>query len=401
MSERHVAFLISNGYGPDVRVQKEAHTLAAAGYRATIVAWDREGRFPAHELERAPDALAVALTPWTNWIGPGPRPAAVYRVQVPAGYRTGRRLALRIPCYWWAAFGELRRAKPGVVHAHDLDTLPLAWWYGKWAGVPVIYDAREYYSGMVRANVGRTVSGVLEALERALAPRAAAVLTVGSRLAARLSAMGAAVTVLPNTQGLYEPRWADDQRRRVRGALGVPDGALLVGYVGQLAPDRVLAPALEAVAALPGVWMAVGGTGPREGEVRRAAEACPRILPLGQVALSQVAALVAASDVVYYGLNADDPNSFYFMPNLAFFALAVGRPLMVTPVGEIAEFVQRERCGIVLDSATGAAAVDALRRLSENNARAELARRARALGEARYNWARTAADLLRVYEGIS
>jgi len=114
-----------------------------------------------------------------------------------------------------------------------------------------------------------------------------------------------------------------------------------------------------------------------------------------------VAALVAASDVVYYGLNADDPNSFYFMPNLAFFALAVGRPLMVTPVGEIAEFVQRERCGIVLDSATGAAAVDALRRLSENNARAELARRARALGEARYNWARTAADLLRVYEGIS
>lgn len=400
MNDCHVAFLISNGYGPDVRVQKEAHTLAAAGYRVTIVAWDREGRFPMHELESTPDALADALGPRTATNESGPRPAAIYRVRVPAGYRTGRRLALRIPRYWWAAFGELRRARPDVVHAHDLDTLPLAWWYGKRAGVPVIYDAREYYPGMVQANVGRTVSRVLEALERALAPRADAVLTVGARLAARLSAMGAVVTVVPNTQGMCDPRWIDEERGQVRAALGVPDGALLVGYIGQLAPDRLLAPALEAVEALPDVWMVVGGTGPRAGEVRHMAEVCSRILPLGQVALSRVAGFVAASDVVYYGLNADDPNSFYFMPNLGFFALAVGRPLMVTPVGEIAEFVLRERCGIVLESATGAAAVDALRRLSENEARVDLARRARRLGESRYNWARTAADLLGVYEGV-
>lgn len=400
MSAGHVAFLISNGYVPDVRVQKEAHTLAAAGYRATIIAWDRARQWPAHELESAPDALREALTPWAQRGGTPPQPAVIYRVRVPAGYRAGRRLLSRIPWFWRAAYGELRRARPDIIHAHDLDTLPVAWWYGARAGVPVIYDAREFYPGMVRANVGRPVSAALDALERALAPRADAVLTVGTRLEARLSALGAKVSIIPNTQILPDQGWIEATRQRVRGELGVPDGALLIGWIGHLTPDRLLAPALKAVAALSETWMLVGGTGPGEREVRRAAEVCSRILPLGQVALDRVAAFVAASDVVYYGLNESEPNSFYFMPNLAFFALAAGRPLLVTPVGEIAAFVRDEGCGLVLASATAAAAIEALERLRDEGLRAALAQRARHLGETRYNWTHTASDLLDVYERL-
>src|SRR5690606_34860877 len=150
--------------------------------------------------------------------------------------------------------------------------------------------------------------------------RADAVLTVGTRLEVRLSALGAKVSIIPNTQILPDQGWIEATRQRVRGELGVPDGALLIGWFGHLTPDRLLAPALEAVAALAGTWMVVGGTGPGEREVRLAAERCSRILPLGKVALDRVAAFVVASDVVYYGLNESEPNSFYFMPNLAFFA---------------------------------------------------------------------------------
>lgn len=48
-----VAMLISSGYAPDVRLQKQAHTLAAAGYRVTIVAWDRLRRYPVTARESA------------------------------------------------------------------------------------------------------------------------------------------------------------------------------------------------------------------------------------------------------------------------------------------------------------------------------------------------------------
>jgi hypothetical protein len=84
-------------------------------------------------------------------------PVSITRIGVPAGYRTGRALASRLPLFWWRAWHELRRARPDVVHAHDLDTLPVGYAYSRLSGARLIYDAHEYYAGMVRANVGGRV----------------------------------------------------------------------------------------------------------------------------------------------------------------------------------------------------------------------------------------------------
>ncbi len=49
LSGLRVAMLLSNAFRPDPRVLKEAQTLAQAGYDVTVVAWDREGKFPPEE----------------------------------------------------------------------------------------------------------------------------------------------------------------------------------------------------------------------------------------------------------------------------------------------------------------------------------------------------------------
>ncbi len=46
MNNGCVAMLLASGYDPDRRVQKEAHSLSAAGYRVAVIAWDREARYP-------------------------------------------------------------------------------------------------------------------------------------------------------------------------------------------------------------------------------------------------------------------------------------------------------------------------------------------------------------------
>ena len=397
MTGKRVAMLISSGYGPDVRVQKEAHTLALAGYRVTVIAWDRLRTLPAHTREEAPPPLMAALGDWGGRVAASPEPVTITRVQTPAGYRTGLSLARRMPVFWWRAWVELRRIRPDIIHANDLDTLPLAYAYARMSGIPLIFDAREYYPGMVRANVGPVIGAGLDWLDRFLAPRADAVITVGERLANRYRALGARVTVVHNSQPL--PDAAEMRRRRddLRAAWGIPEDALLVVYVGYLAPDRLLMPMLEAVQEREDVWFAVGGTGPQADTVRRAAEACPRILPLGWIPLAEVPATVAAGDVVYYGLDDSNANSHYFMPNLAFFAFAVGRPLFVLPVGEIAEVVRRERCGIVMDSSTVEAAVKGLDQLCDYRTRDTLTNRAQWIGKANYHWALTADSLLGVY----
>ncbi len=397
MSRTRVAMLISSAYGPDVRVQKEAHTLALAGYRVTVIAWDRLRTLPVHAREEAPAPLMAALTDWPGRAATPPEAVTVTRVQTRAGYRTGRALTLRMPVFWWRAWGELRRFRPDVVHANDLDTLPVAYVYARARGIPVVFDAREYYPGMVRANVGQVIGAGLEALDKWFAPRVDAVITVGERLADRYRALGARVAIVHNSQPLPDEGEMRLRRDDLRKTWGISDDGVLVVYVGHLAADRNLSPLLEAVKQRERVWLAVGGTGPQTETVQLAANACPRILPLGWVPLPDVAGIVAASDIVYYGLDDSNANSFYFMPNLAFFAFAVGRPLLVLPVGEIAEVVRRERCGIAANSSTVDGVIQGLDQLCDYRTRDTLTNRAQSLGKTKYHWALTADSLLEVY----
>jgi glycosyltransferase involved in cell wall biosynthesis len=406
--------LLSRGYEPDRRVQKEAHTLAADGFRVTVIAWDREQRFPAHAVESAPALLASTLgadkehfTAERAEIFEGDRekraavlPVSIIRVCVPAGYGTGRDLLRKMPLFWWRAWHELRRARPDVVHAHDLDTLPLAYLYGRGAGIPVVFDAHEFYPGMVRANVGKLISRALEVFERACAPRVDAVITVGERLADHYRAMGANVWIVHNSQPSADPGLIEEMGRAKRQSLGLPDDALVVVYIGMLSRSRLIAPLLDAAAALERVWLVIGGEGAQQAAVLAAAEHNPRIRWLGWVEPEDVQAVVAAGDVVYYGLDAANPNSRYFMPNLAFLALTAGRPLLVTPVGEIAAVVQETGCGIVMETATAEAARRGLIRLFDSAYRVTLGQQARYICQERYNWSFAAAQLWAVYRSI-
>lgn len=398
---QRVVMLISNGYWPDVRVQKEAHTLALAGYQVSVIAWDRECHLPVHTVEEPPALLLQRLIETIPGAAQRSPHITMTRLPIPAGYRTGKRLIYKFPWFAWRAWGELRRLRPDIVHAHDLDVLPLAYLYGRLSGAAVVYDAREYYPGMVQASVGKKLSQGLERLDRFLTPRADVILTVGDRLAARLRAMGGRVWVVHNSQPLPDLTILDPAAAAFRQKLGVPAEKLLVVYVGYLNPERLLDPLLGAVPDLPDVWLAIGGTGPHEGQVRHAAAQCSRISVLGWIPLEQVPVVVRAADVVYYGLNADDPNSYYFMPNLAFFALGAGRPLLVTPVGEIADVVRREGCGVVLESSTSAAAYSALQHLCDSRVRATLTSRAQYIGQQNYQWSYAVGQLLDAYAMLS
>ena len=375
--------LLSNGYEPDRRVRKEAHVLAAAGYRVTIIAWDRKGELPPHEIERTPESDVT-----------------VVRIRVAAGYGTGRKLLLRMVIFWSRALHELRRVHPAVVHAHDLDTLPLACCYGAVAHIPVVFDAHEFYPGMVRANVGSWLSRALESVERTLVGRVAAVITIGERLAARYRAMGAQVWIVHNSHPLPDLDELNAVGREKRHALGVPEDDLLVIYVGMLTRDRLIMPLVEAVKRMDRVWLAIGGEGPQRIALEAAATTCKRIRLLGWVPLEDVVSVVSSGDVVYYGLDENNPNSRYFMPNLAFHALAAGRPLLVTPVGEIAEVVRQTGCGVVMDKASVQAAQAALARLADSDWRVTLGQRARYICQEQYNWSYASEQLLALYQHI-
>ena len=78
-----------------------------------------------------------------------------------------------------------RHARPDIVHAHDLDTLPAGWLLARRAKARLVYDAHELYTGF-DADPPRLWLAAIAALEGALARRADAVITVSEQIADEL-----------------------------------------------------------------------------------------------------------------------------------------------------------------------------------------------------------------------
>lgn len=109
-------------------------------------------------------------------------------------------------------------------------------------------------------------------------------------------------------------------------------------FVGRLAPEKGIRELLAAWRGLPGAqWsLVVAGGGELQGEVAAAAVTDPRIVPLGAVSAARVVELMNEARAVVIPSQWEEP-----FPRTAVEALAVGRPLITSGLGGLAELVDR------------------------------------------------------------
>jgi glycosyltransferase involved in cell wall biosynthesis len=218
---RQIAMLLTNPFRPDTRVLKEARSLVEHGYRVNVIAWDRQGEYP------AVDEIIPGLT--------------VQRVQdVPSGYGIGARQILPLRRFWHAAGEQMNEYPPNLVHCHDFDTLLAGLSWGRRRGIPVIYDAHEHYAELVtprlKGPARRLLPGLIRRVERYAARRATAIITVDETLGSYYRSLNRRVLVL----GHYPSRRLVDVPVQV---FTRPELNLL--YHGRLSQDRGLESYLE------------------------------------------------------------------------------------------------------------------------------------------------------------
>jgi len=367
--------LLSNAFRPDPRVHKEARSLVQAGYKVTIICWDRQSELASHE-----DIDGIAI----------------HRIGVRSVYKAGSRQMFYLPRFWRQALRELRKLRPDTVHCHDLETTPAGYWYARVQRLPWIFDAHECYPEQTRLHTNTAIYYFLLLLERFMTKRTTYVITVGNLLAERFRQMGGRVAVVGNYQ-ILQPQ---PEAKITRAALGFSSAAFIVAYIGSFIPSREILPLLFATAHLREVTVLLLGDGPQRAAIEAALPKYPRVRYLGQVPQEEVPDYTNLADVIYYGLNSDDRNNHYSCPNALFHALAAGKPLLTTNVGEIAHIVRAEQCGLVVEQPTPILLAQAIDKMRQLDLLAQFAGNARRAASQKYNWRVAEKTLFALYREI-
>ncbi|MCY1043213.1 glycosyltransferase family 4 protein [Corallococcus sp. bb12-1] len=221
---------------------------------------------------------------------------------------------------------EVRRRGVGVVHAHDYKSLTLAAAASALSGVPLVAT----YHG----DTGATPALVAyEGLARVLGNCTTAVAAVSRELATRLRRYvhRSPVVYIPNALPLAKA-CTHEERLRAREALGLAPDVSVIALVGRLSVEKgpqVLFDALRILARTPGATvptLLLVGDGP----LRQSLEAQAQGLPVHFLGFrSDVREVYAAADAVVM------PSLREGMPLVALEAMAAGRPLIASGVGEL------------------------------------------------------------------
>lgn len=377
--------LVRNTMTHDSRVEKEAHSLATAGYVVTVVA-DAGTGLPDREARDGYRILRVT------------RPS------------TGLR-GVRFLLHLRRLERVLAATRPHILHAHDSDALLPISRVARRLHIPFVLDAHELWLGREPRGRSRLYRGLFWAfymlVERCHVPRAHAHITVSSVIARYLERRYGVgpVTVVPNFPQLEPGPPRRLELRELPGGQHLPEGVPVVLHLGSAMPGRGVEQVVQALTLLPGVHLALLGSGDSGLRIRAAlAEShgvANRVHVLPPVGTNDVVAAAASATVGVAPIIPDTPNNAASMPNKLFQYLAAGLPVVVSDLPQLREVVNESGAGIALDTGDPtkiAAAIADL--LADRVGLAERSRLARLAAEERYNWTVSERELLNVYRRL-
>jgi glycosyltransferase involved in cell wall biosynthesis len=107
-----------------------------------------------------------------------------------------------------------------------------------------------------------------------------------------------------------------------------------------------------------------------------------------------------AADVILYCLKLDYPGAVYNAPNALSCAMAAGRSVVATDVGDLGQIVRAADCGVLIGEATPRAIAAALEQLLDPATRARLGGNGLRAAQEAYNATAQRAQLLELYRGL-
>lgn len=244
----------------------------------------------------------------------------------------------------------IAREAPDLVHTHTSKAGILGRSAASLAGCKTIVHSP--HGHVFYGYFGALQTGVYVLLERMAARVTDGILTLtnvegADHISRKIMPRGRYFTV-PSGIDLGRFRRRPEMRSEVRASLGIPDCAMVVGWVGRFAPVKMPDVFVEAFASLCRVMPGLAALMVGEGELHQESKALARRLGIGE-------------NVVYTGFRRDVHELLCAMDVLVLTssnegfgrviieAMAAGVPVAATRVGGIPEIVRHGRTGMLVD----------------------------------------------------
>lgn len=187
----------------------------------------------------------------------------------------------------------------------------------------------------------------------------------------------------------------------LRSRLGIPEAAVVVGFVGRLVPVKDPFTLIDAfsrvIAAVPSAVLVVAGEGPLETELRQAVHSRGLDAHVRFAGWQlNLPSLYATCDIVV--LTSRNEGT----PMAVIEAMAAGRPVVATAVGGVPDLIESGRNGILVAAGAAADLADGVCRLARDQAlREDMGQAARHLVASRFDRRRLVDDMERLYAEIA
>ena len=365
-----VLFTLLNTNNPDPRAPKQAKTLIEAGYDAKIIACRSDGSLPK-------DGSNLGVP--------------VHRVDM---FYTWKKIPfIQYWDFYRKAWKVIEKERPDIVFCCDLNTLYLGIKAKKLLGSKILYDAREYFPGMIRgdAKFGSLFYKFYEKYEARWAPQCDAIITVNDEIRKILNKeYGVDSEVIMNC-----PPKSFLKRYRIHDEK-------VVGYVGDInwvrGVDKLAMAAKHVVESDPGFRFLIVGSG----------SYLPNVLDIvkkngmekyfeftGQVPMDRMPSYYERMSV---GTILFQPtiNNMLGSPNKFFEFMGAGKAQLVSDFPVMGKIVREENCGDVVDPADPKKIAEKLLEMFLKRKVKPYGRNGRDAFEKKYNWEAQGKKMLKI-----
>ena len=267
------------------------------------------------------------------------------------------------------------------------------------------YNGSEVWVGRYWDRVG--MLGLLAQFERLNLATAARIFVVSEVERRNLLRAGISEDkIIVNPNGVDVEKFKPDVGGlEERARLGIESDETLVGFVGTFGPWHGVLVLAHAIATMPQDarirFLLVGAGSLREEAERIISEAgaMERVIFTGVVEHARVPALLDACDVLASPhVPLEDGSEFFGSPTKLFEYMAMGKPIVASRLGQIAEVLETEETALLVEPGDASALLEAILRLARSpQLRARLGAAARNVAVSRHTWAHNAERVLDAY----